>query len=131
MDWVVMIVGIIGFWLAGKKIWWAWYVNIFNQILWTVYAILFQQWGFLAGTAFYLIIFIKNAISWTKEHLEEKRKWRGVNATLAFIDEFADFDLEEWQRNFVKYKMEARYGAITQDPKGHVVINDRTGPPPT
>lgn len=64
---VLTVVGIAGFWLAGKKVWWAWYINIANQGLWTTYALLTEQWGFLIGVGFYMIVFIKNAISWTKE----------------------------------------------------------------
>lgn len=131
MDWVVMAVGILGFYLAGKKIWWAWYVNIFNQILWTVYAILFQQWGFLAGTVFYMIVFIKNAIQWTKEHRAEKNKRRGYDATFAFYDELSgDEPLNEWQKTTLRHILETRYGMMVTRPKGPIVINDRTGSPP-
>lgn len=65
MDWVVTIIGAIGFLLAGKKIWWAWYVNIANQILWVVLAVATQQWGFLLGVPLYLSVFVKNAYDWT------------------------------------------------------------------
>lgn len=67
MDWVVTIVGVIGFRLAGKKVWWAWYVNILNQILWAIFAITTQQWGFLLGIPLYMYVFVKNAYEWTKE----------------------------------------------------------------
>lgn len=65
-------VGLCGFWLAGKKVWWAWYVNIANQALWATYSIVTQQWGFLIGCAFYLAVFIRNAIAWTREHKEKQ-----------------------------------------------------------
>jgi len=67
-SWAVTAVGLIGFYLAGKKVWWCWYVNIGNQVLWTFYAVLTRQWGFLLGVAFYLFVFTKNAITWTREH---------------------------------------------------------------
>lgn len=67
-SWVLSIVGLAGFFLAGKKVWWAWYVNIANQVLWTAYALLTEQWGFLAGTVFYFVVFTRNAYLWTKEH---------------------------------------------------------------
>lgn len=70
-SWVLTAVGLIGFYLAGKKVWWCWYVNIANQILWASYSIITQQWGFLVGTGFYLFVFVKNAIVWTKEHKEK------------------------------------------------------------
>lgn len=67
-SYVVTIIGLIGFYFVGKKMWWAWYINIFNQVLWAVYAIVTEQWGFLIGVAFYTTVFVKNAIEWTEEH---------------------------------------------------------------
>lgn len=69
-SWVLTTIGLAGFFLAGKKIWWCWYVNIFNQILWLTYSIVTQQWGFLVGTVAYTIVFTKNAIEWTKNRDE-------------------------------------------------------------
>lgn len=71
-SWILSAVGLLGFFLAGSKVWWAWYVNIFNQVIWTAYAIITQQWGFLVGTAFYFVVFIRNAVKWTKEHRAAK-----------------------------------------------------------
>ena len=66
LSWVVSAVGILGFYLAGKKIWWAWYVNIANQLFWILFAFITQNWGFLLATAFYLWVFGRNAYLWTK-----------------------------------------------------------------
>jgi hypothetical protein len=68
---IVTIVGVIGFFLAGKKIWWAWYVNIFCQVLWVIFALVSGLYGFLLGTIPYTIVFVKNAISWTREYRAE------------------------------------------------------------
>lgn len=68
MDWLVTIVGVVGFYLAGKKVWWAWYVNIANQVLWLIFAVVTEQWGFLIGIPLYMSVFVKNAYDWTKEH---------------------------------------------------------------
>lgn len=65
-SWVVTIVGCVGFILAGKKVWWAWYVNIANQIAWVVFALVSGYEAFLVGTAFYLVVFVRNAYLWTK-----------------------------------------------------------------
>jgi hypothetical protein len=67
-SWALTVIGLAGFFLAGKKIWWAWYVNIANQGVWLAYALVTEQWGFLVGVVAYTIVFTKNAISWTKEH---------------------------------------------------------------
>ena len=66
LSWVVSAIGILGFYLAGKKIWWAWYVNIANQLFWILFAFITQNWGFLLATAFYLWVFGRNAYLWTK-----------------------------------------------------------------
>jgi hypothetical protein len=85
--WILTIVGCVGFKLAGAKVWWAWYINIGNQILWAAYAVVTEQWGFLLGIPIYLSVFVPNAIRWTREHRVEesfrvyagaprKRLWR-------------------------------------------------------
>ena len=66
LSWVVSAIGSLGFYLAGKKIWWAWYVNIANQLFWILFAFITQNWGFLLATAFYLWVFGRNAYLWTK-----------------------------------------------------------------
>lgn len=71
-SWIVTILGLIGFWLAGKKIWWSWYVNIVNQIMWVIFALITDYYAFLVGTAAYFFVFCKNAYHWTKEHFDNK-----------------------------------------------------------
>lgn len=66
-SWVLTIVGLIGFFLAGKKVWWCWYVNIANQVIWVTYAIITEQWGFLIGAIAYTWVFTQNAYSWTRD----------------------------------------------------------------
>lgn len=70
-NYIITAVGLLGFFLAGKKIWWAWYVNIANQILWFIYGWVTDQWGFVVGTLAYTIVFVKNAYSWTRERGED------------------------------------------------------------
>lgn len=60
-------VGITGFFLAGRKVWWAWYLNITCQALWFSYAIVTEQYGFIGAAALYTYVFTQNAIKWTKE----------------------------------------------------------------
>lgn len=68
--WALSLIGVYGFWLAGRKVWWCWYVNIANQIVWTAYATITEQWGFLVGVAVYSVVFSRNAVRWTREHRE-------------------------------------------------------------
>lgn len=67
-SWALTLIGVTGFWLAGRKVWWCWYVNIANQVLWVAYAVLSQQWGFLLGVPIYLAVFGRNAYRWTHDH---------------------------------------------------------------
>lgn len=80
-SWVLTAVGLTGFVLAGKKVWWCWYVNIACQALWMTYAIVSEQWGFIVAALAYTFVFTKNAIAWTKEH---RQKWNFDYNTVVF-----------------------------------------------
>lgn len=69
LSWVVGAVGLIGFFFAGKRKWWSWYINLFCQALWIVYALVTGQPAFLVTAVVYSGIFAVNAYRWTKEHL--------------------------------------------------------------
>ena len=73
LSWVVGAVGLTGFYFAGKKKWWSWYINLGCQILWATYAFVTGQPAFLVTAAVYFVIFALNARKWTKEHLAVKR----------------------------------------------------------
>lgn len=67
-SWLLGFVGVVGFILAGKKIWWSWYINVACQALWFTYAMVTEQYGFIATALVYTVVFAKNAFSWTLEH---------------------------------------------------------------
>lgn len=69
-SWVLTAIGLTGFYLAGKRVWWSWYINIANQIVWFFYALYTEQWGFLAGVAVYTAVFVKNSYEWTRDREE-------------------------------------------------------------
>lgn len=70
-NYIVTAIGIVGFYFAGKKVWWCWYINILNQILWFTFGVVTEQWGFVVGALIYTVSFSKNAYMWTKEHFEK------------------------------------------------------------
>ncbi|MBE7953607.1 hypothetical protein ILP86_04640 [Microbacterium sp. R1] len=72
-SWALTLVGVACFWLAGRKVWWAWYVGLAGQITWAAYSLLTQQWGFLVGVVLYTVVYSKNATAWTREHLRTKQ----------------------------------------------------------
>lgn len=78
LTWILTIVGLTGFFLAGRKIWWAWYVNIANQLIWFAYAVITQQWAFLIGVAVYTVVFTQNAIKWTRDR-NDIRRYSGMS----------------------------------------------------
>lgn len=69
-SWALTIVGLTCFWLAGRKVWWAWYVGLAGQFLWLGYSLITQQWGFLMGVIAYSVVYARNAYRWTKEHAD-------------------------------------------------------------
>jgi hypothetical protein len=68
LSWIVGAVGITGFLLAGRKVWWAWYINLACQALWYAYSIATGQPAFFVTATFYTAVFGYNAWKWTKEH---------------------------------------------------------------
>ena len=81
-SWALTIVGATCFYLAGglngRKVWWAWYIGLFAQVLWFTYAVLDleHRMGFLVGVALYGYVYVRNCVNWTREHLAGKRAAR-------------------------------------------------------
>jgi hypothetical protein len=70
-SWTLTAVGVTGLYLAGKKIWWAWYVGLGAQVLWIAYAIATKQYGFIFSALAYGFVYLKNGRAWQKARLEE------------------------------------------------------------
>ena len=66
-SWLLTLCGVTTFWLAGRKVWWCWYIGLGTQALWLAYSLVTAQYGFLVGCALYTSIYAKNAIKWTRE----------------------------------------------------------------
>jgi hypothetical protein len=75
LTWAMTSIGFAGFIFAGKKEWWAWYINMACQILWAIYALATGQPAFLVFAAAYFVIFARNAYLWTKDHRDAKKLW--------------------------------------------------------
>lgn len=74
LSWIVAIVGLSGFFLAGRKVWWSWYVNIVCQVFWFLYALVSETPAFFATALVYTLVFTINAVKWTKEHNRHKNE---------------------------------------------------------
>jgi hypothetical protein len=66
-SWLLVTVGTVGMWMAGRRIAAGWAVAIANETLWIVYAIETGQWGFIAGATVYIAVFTRNWVRWTHE----------------------------------------------------------------
>jgi hypothetical protein len=91
-SYVVTVVGLLGFILAGRKVWWAWYVNLGCQVLWFIFGLVTAQYGFIISALVYTVVFTQNAIKWTKERKGykkglERRKGLDVHSILVQLDE--------------------------------------------
>lgn len=85
-SWILGFIGIAGFILTGRKIWWAWYVNIGAQVVWFTYAIVTVQYGFLVSSIVYAAVFSYNAYLWTKDRkLTEQAKNEQIQKLLADV----------------------------------------------
>lgn len=73
-SWILTAVGVTGLYLAGKKLWWAWYVGLGAQILWVAYAISTEQYGFIVSAFAYGSVYLKNGMAWQKARHNEDGK---------------------------------------------------------
>ena len=59
--------GIVGLWLTGRKSRWGFALGLLAQVLWFVYAVTTQQWGFILSCCLFGYLYARNFIRWTKE----------------------------------------------------------------
>ena len=72
--WILTAVGVTSLYLAGRKVWWAWFVGLGAQILWLVYAIASYQYGFIVSAFAYGWVYAKNAKAWYATKKEDDAK---------------------------------------------------------
>jgi hypothetical protein len=65
-SYALALVGIVGIYLAGKKNLWGWAVGVFAQILWIVFALITNQYGFIVSAVAYGFVYGKNFLVWRK-----------------------------------------------------------------
>jgi len=90
LTYIFTFLGLLGFWLAGRKVWWCWYINIFNQFLWTAFALITGYYALIIGSVFYFVVFTKNAIQWTRDHFKEEEKTQRLLPKVTFSMDHAD-----------------------------------------
>jgi len=66
-SWLLMAVGILGLYLAGRRNVYGWAVGASAQLLWVAYATATHQYGFYVSAAAYFWIYTKNFLAWRRE----------------------------------------------------------------
>lgn len=94
-SWVLTLVGLTCFVLAGRKVWWAWYVGLAGQSLWLAYSIGTEQWGFLLGVVAYTSVYSVNQARWTREHHADKAAYAGRHRPPAPLDPASPVETDE------------------------------------
>lgn len=75
MDWALAIIGITGLALAGQKRTrgYGWMVGIAVQVLWVVYALTTDQYGFLLSAFLYGAVNTVNFATWYRDYSRARR----------------------------------------------------------
>lgn len=61
------IIGSGGIFVVGKKNIWGWLILMINELLWTVYALVTRQYGFLVAVVLYSAAYIKSYTEWRQD----------------------------------------------------------------
>jgi len=66
-------IGVTGLFIAGRKNYWGWALNLGAQLLWAIFAIATAQYGFLLSAGAYGWVYWTNFAKWRKEHRDGER----------------------------------------------------------
>jgi hypothetical protein len=70
-SWVLAVIGVAGIYFVGRKTIWGWLVLLFNEVLWIVYALTTDQYGFIFSALAYALVYIRSYIHWSKDKVNE------------------------------------------------------------
>lgn len=60
-------IGVFGLYIASRKLWWGWAVNLGAQGLWIAYALATGQYGFVFSAFAYGAVYARGARAWWRE----------------------------------------------------------------
>jgi hypothetical protein len=63
-SWALAVVGVVGIYFVGRKTLWGWFVLLFNESLWIIYAVVTQQYGFIVSAIAYAVVYVSAYFSW-------------------------------------------------------------------
>jgi hypothetical protein len=72
-SWILTAFGAFALWLALHKIWYAWAVGLFTQLLWFSYAVCTKQYGFVVSCFVFGSVYFSAFISWKRERSIKSR----------------------------------------------------------
>ena len=72
-SWVLEGIGIFGAIVIGRKKWWGWGFLLVNTVLWSVYAIVSKQYGFMVASFFYAPIYGRNLFKWFRSPVKKRK----------------------------------------------------------
>jgi hypothetical protein len=67
-SWVLGSLGVTGLLIAGNRVWWGWLINLVNEVLWVVYAVVTEQYGFILMAIAYGLVYARNARNTWRHH---------------------------------------------------------------
>jgi len=66
-SWALAVIGVVGIYFVGKKTLWGWFVLLFNESLWIVYAVATEQYGFIVSAIAYAVVYVSAYFNWRAE----------------------------------------------------------------
>ncbi len=68
---MLAVIVLAGIYFVGRKTIWGWFVLLFNEVLWIVYAINTDQYGFIFSALAYALVYVRSYIHWSKDRVNE------------------------------------------------------------
>jgi hypothetical protein len=62
-SWGLAIIGVAGIYFVGRKTLWGWFVLLFTEAIWIIYAIVTEQYGFIVSAFAYGAVYIKSYLN--------------------------------------------------------------------
>ena len=63
-SWVLAVIGVLGIFFVGRKNFLGWYILLFNETLWMLYAVVTKQYGFIFSALAYAAVYIQSHRHW-------------------------------------------------------------------
>jgi hypothetical protein len=63
-SWVLAVIGVAGIYFVGRKSFFGWYILLFNETLWMVYAVTTEQYGFIFSALAYGVVYVQSHRHW-------------------------------------------------------------------